>query len=392
MGDNAADNTVDQVQKSLADIKNTVNGSIKAVEQKVVELGNKHNELSQKFENSFKENQRFGSAAEDEASQRMKKFGEFLRSRSGMKLQLVTREDPTPPVTGNIGTDAQGGYAVPFILDREILKKERDLNVMRQLCSNMSVSSPDTAWNIDLGGTTSGWVGETDTRSQTDAPQLGRATITWGEVFAMPQATQYLLDDAAFDVESWYTDSVAEEFADKEEEAFLIGNGTKKPKGILSYTFNTTADASRDVDKLQKVSGALTFDSILSLYYAVRQVYRRPGDCTWLMNGATIEALRKLKDEQNRYIWVDNLANGMAGTLLGCPVYESRYMPDASTNGNLAVLFGNFKKAYRIVDRLGLQVIRDPYSVKGQVAFYTAKRVGNVLTDNCAVKALAVSV
>ena len=389
MGDNAADNTVDQVQKSLADIKNTVNGSIKAVEQKVEELGNKHNELSQKFENSFKENQRFGSAAEDEASQRMKKFGEFLRSRSGMKLQLVTRDDP---VTGNTATDAQGGYAVPFILDREILKKERDLNVMRQLCSNMSVSSPDTAWNIDLGGTTSGWVGETDTRSQTDAPQLGRATITWGEVFAMPQATQYLLDDAAFDVESWYTDSVAEEFADKEEEAFLIGNGTKKPKGILSYTFNTTADASREVDKLQKVSGALTFDSILSLYYAVRQVYRRPGDCTWLMNGATIEALRKLKDEQNRYIWVDNLANGMAGTLLGCPVYESRYMPDASTNGNLAVLFGNFKKAYRIVDRLGLQVIRDPYSVKGQVAFYTAKRVGNVLTDNCAVKALAVSV
>ena len=389
MGDNAADNTVEQVQKSLADIKDTVNGSIKAVEQKIVELGNKHNELSQKFENSFKENQRFGSAAEDETSQRMKKFGEFLRSRSGMKLQLVTRDDP---VTGNTATDAQGGYAVPFILDREILKKERDLNVMRQLCSNMSVSSPDTAWNIDLGGTTSGWVGETDTRSQTDAPQLGRATITWGEVFAMPQATQYLLDDAAFDVESWYTESVAEEFADKEEEAFLVGNGTKKPKGILSYTFNTSADASRDVDKLQKVSGALTFDSILSLYYAVRQVYRRPGDCTWLMNGATIEALRKLKDEQNRYIWVDNLANGMAGTLLGCPVYESRYMPDASTNGNLAVLFGNFKKAYRIVDRLGLQVIRDPYSVKGQVAFYTAKRVGNVLTDNCAVKALAVSV
>ncbi len=389
MGDNAADNTVDQVQKSLADIKDTVNRSIKAVEQKIVELGTKHNELSQKFENSFKENQRFGSAAEDEASQRMKKFGEFLRSRSGMKLQLVTRDDP---VTGNTATDAQGGYAVPFILDREILKKERDLNVMRQLCSNMSVSSPDTAWNIDLGGTTSGWVGETDTRSQTDAPQLGRATITWGEVFAMPQATQYLLDDAAFDVESWYTESVAEEFADKEEEAFLVGNGTNKPKGILSYTFNTSADASRDVDKLQKVSGALTFDSILSLYYAVRQVYRRPGDCTWLMNGATIEALRKLKDEQNRYIWVDNLANGMAGTLLGCPVYESRYMPDASTNGNLAVLFGNFKKAYRIVDRLGLQVIRDPYSVKGQVAFYTAKRVGNVLTDNCAVKALAVSV
>lgn len=396
--ENAAENTINEVNSQLNTIRESIDGKINdSVQSAKAEIDTRLSDLDAKYETLYRNSQRFGSGKSDEEIQREQAFaslGKFIRSDVGsrVKLNTIQREDPTPPVTGNIGTNSQGGYAVPFILDREILKKERDLNVMRQLCKVISVSSPDTAWNIDLGGATSGWVAETDSRTQTDAPTLGRATITWGEVYAMPQATQYLLDDAAFDAEAWYMDSVAEKFADEEENAFLTGNGTKKPKGILGYTFTTDADGSRDLGKIQKISGGLTFDSILSVYYALRQVYRRQGNCAWLMNGATIEALRKIKDEQNRYIWVDNIANGMAGSLLGCPVYESRFMPDASTNGNLAVLFGNFQKAYTIVDRLGLNVIRDPYTVKGQVAFYTSKRVGNVLTDDNAVKALAVSV
>ena len=390
-------NTIEnQIETQFSEIKTSALNSINEVK---TDFEARYSALDEKVEKLFKTAQRFGSGrteAEETRENCMKSLAKFLRTDNGARVKLnsvpnlAVRTDP--PVTGNTGTDAQGGYAVPFVLDNEILKKERDLNIMRQICNVISVSSPDTAWNIDLGGATSGWVAETDSRTQTDAPTLGRATITWGEVYAMPQATQYLLDDAAFDVESWYTNSVAEKFADEEESAFLTGNGSKKPKGILGYTFTTDADGSRDLGKIQKISGGLTFDSILSVYYALRQVYRRQGDCAWLMNGATIEALRKIKDEQNRYIWVDNIANGMAGSLLGCPVYESRFMPGASTNGNLCVLFGNFKKAYTIVDRLGLNVIRDPYTVKGQVAFYTSKRVGNVLTDDDAVKALAVSV
>ena len=390
-------NTIEnQIETQFSEIKTSALNSINEVK---TDFEARYSALDEKVEKLFKTAQRFGSGrteAEETRENCMKSLAKFLRTDNGARVKLnsvpnlAVRTDP--PVTGNTGTDAQGGYAVPFVLDNEILKKERDLNIMRQICNVISVSSPDTAWNIDLGGATSGWVAETDSRTQTDAPTLGRATITWGEVYAMPQATQYLLDDAAFDVESWYTNSVAEKFADEEESAFLTGNGSKKPKGILGYTFTTDADGSRDLGKIQKISGGLTFDSILSVYYALRQVYRRQGDCAWLMNGATIEALRKIKDEQNRYIWVDNIANGMAGSLLGCPVYESRFMPGASTNGNLCVLYGNFKKAYTIVDRLGLNVIRDPYTVKGQVAFYTSKRVGNVLTDDDAVKALAVSV
>lgn len=387
-------NTIEnQIETQFSEIKTSALNSINEVK---TDLDARYSALDEKVEKLFKTAQRFGSGrteAEETRENCMKSLAKFLRTDNGARVKLNSVPDlAVRTVTGNTGTDAQGGYAVPFVLDNEILKKERDLNIMRQICNVISVSSPDTAWNIDLGGATSGWVAETDSRTQTDAPTLGRATITWGEVYAMPQATQYLLDDAAFDVESWYTNSVAEKFADEEESAFLTGNGTKKPKGILGYTFTTDADGSRDLGKIQKISGGLTFDSILSVYYALRQVYRRQGDCAWLMNGATIEALRKIKDEQNRYIWVDNIANGMAGSLLGCPVYESRFMPGASTNGNLCVLFGNFKKAYTIVDRLGLNVIRDPYTVKGQVAFYTSKRVGNVLTDDDAVKALAVSV
>lgn len=389
--ENLAENTVREVQNQLTSIKTELSDNVSKIQD---EFSQKYTELSDKFENLYRNSQRMDtSSCVDPTSEALKTFSRFLRADVGSQVKLETREmiRRDDPITGNTDNSAQGGYAVPFVLDREILKKEKDLNVMRQLCKNISVSSPDTAWNIDLGGATSGWVAETDTRGQTDAPTLGRATITWGELYAMPCATQYLLDDAAFGVEEWYMNSVSEKFADEEENAFLTGNGTKKPKGLLAYTYTTDADDARALGSLQKVSGALTFDSILKLYYSLRQVYRRQGECAWLMNGATIEALRKVKDEQERYIWVDNIANGMAGSLLGCPVYESRFMPGATTSGNLAVLFGNFNKAYTIVDRLGLNVIRDPYTVKGQVAFYTSKRVGNVLMDDNAVKALAIS-
>ena len=306
---------------------------------------------------------------------------------------LGTKEDPTPTPTvipqGQTGNDALGGYAVPFALDRKILSKVRDLNVMRRLCSSQSVSTPETYWNVDLGGTDAGWVGELTPRPNTNVPQLARAGITWGEIYANPKASYRLLDDAYFNVEAWYSQKVAETFADYEEEAFLTGNGTNKPKGLLAYDFVATADASRDFGKFQKIESAtLTADTIIDLYYSLRQVYRG-NNTAWLMNPATIQALRKLKDGNQNYIWIDNIANGMVGTLLGRPVYESRFMPDFSTAGNKAILFGDFKKAYTIFDIHGLRIVRDVYTDKTSVQFYTSKRVGNMVQDSCAIKCLA---
>lgn len=290
---------------------------------------------------------------------------------------------------GQTGDDALGGYAVPFALDRKILSKVRDLNVMRRLCSSQSVSTPETYWNVDLGGTDAGWVGELTARPNTNVPQLARAGITWGEIYANPKASYRLLDDALFNVEAWYSQKVAETFADYEEEAFLTGNGTNKPKGLLAYDFEATADASRDFGKFQQItSTTLTADAIIDLYYSLRQVYRG-NNTAWLMNPSTIQALRKLKDGNQNYIWIDNIANGMVGTLLGRPVYESRFMPDFSTAGNKAILFGDFKKAYTIFDLHGLRIVRDVYTDKTSVQFYTSKRVGNMVQDSCAVKCLA---
>ena len=289
---------------------------------------------------------------------------------------------------GQTGSDALGGYAVPFQLDKNILKIERDRNIMRQLCSSQSVSTPDTHWNVDLGGTETGWVGELTARANTDVPTLTRVGITWGEIYANPKASYRLLDDAGFNVEAWYSQSVAEAFADKCEEAFLTGDGTDKPKGILAYDFVATADASRDFGKFQQItSQSLTADAIIDLYYSLRQVYRG-NDTAWLMNATTIQALRKLKDGNQNYIWVDNIANGMVGTLLGRPVYESRFMPTFTTAGNKAILFGDFKKAYTIFDLHGLRIVRDVVTDKTSVQFYTSKRVGNMVKDSCALKCL----
>ena len=298
---------------------------------------------------------------------------------------LGTKGDPSQ---GQTGVDALGGYAVPFALDRKILTKVRDLNVMRRLCSSQSVSTPETYWNVDLGGTDAGWVGELTPRPNTNVPQLARAGITWGEIYANPKASYRLLDDALFNVESWYSQKVAETFADYEEEAFLTGDGTNKPKGLLSYDFAATKDTTRDFGTFEKITSAtLTADTIIDLYYSLRQVYRG-NNTAWLMNPSTIQALRKLKDGNQNYIWIDNIANGMVGTLLGRPVYESRFMPDFSTAGNKAILFGDFKKAYTIFDLHGLRIVRDVYTDKTSVQFYTSKRVGNMVQDSCAVKCL----
>ena len=301
--------------------------------------------------------------------------------------------DPTPTPTvipqGQTGDNALGGYAVPFALDRKILSKVRDLNIMRRLCSSQSVSTPETYWNVDLGGTDAGWVGELTPRPNTNVPQLTRAEIKWGEIYANPKASYRLLDDALFNVEAWYSQKVAETFADYEENAFLTGDGTNKPKGLLAYDYVATADDSRDFGKFQQItSTTLTADTIIDLYYSLRQVYRG-NNTAWLMNPATIQALRKLKDGNQNYIWIDNIANGMVGTLLGRPVYESRFMPTFTTAGNKAILFGDFKKAYTIFDLHGLRIVRDVYTDKTSVQFYTSKRVGSMVQDSCAVKCLA---
>ena len=291
-----------------------------------------------------------------------------------------------------IGVESDGGYAVPEDLDRSIIELLRETSPMRQVCNQITVGTPDYKRLVNLGGAGSGWVGETAERPKTDTPTLGQISAFMGEIYANPQATQTSLDDLFFNAEGWLNDEVAREFSEKEGNAFLIGNGTNKPKGLLAYTLDTKNDADREFGVLQKIitgaAGQITGDNLIDLIHALKAGYRANG--TWMMGNLTVAYMRKLKDKEGNYLWRPGLEAGAPSVLLGYGITENEDMPDVAADAN-AIAFGDFKRAYTIVDRIGTRVLRDPYTNKPYVGFYTTKRVGGMLVDSQAVKILTLS-
>ncbi|MCV0233898.1 phage major capsid protein [Pseudomonas aeruginosa] len=291
-----------------------------------------------------------------------------------------------------IGVDADGGYAVPEELDRNIIELLRDESPMRQVCNQITVGTPDYKRLVNLGGAGSGWVGETDPRPETSTPTLAQINAFMGELYANPQATQTSLDDMFFDAEGWLNSEAGREFSEKEGAAFLLGDGVNKPKGLFAYPFAVAGDKTRPYGTLQRlVSGtaaAFSGDNLIDLVHAVKAGYRRAG--TWMMNNLTFAYVRKLKDSEGNYLWRPGLEVGQPSILLGYGITENEDMPDIAADAN-ALAFGDFKRAYTIVDRIGTRVLRDPYTNKPYVGFYTTKRVGGMLVDSQAVKVLTLS-
>lgn len=289
----------------------------------------------------------------------------------------------------NTGTDADGGFAVPEELDRSILEIERDMSPMRQVCNVMSVSTPDYKKLVNVGGAGSGWVGEEDARPQTATPSLKQITAHMGEIYANPAATQTSLDDIFFNAESWLSNEVAKEFADQESLAFLSGNGTNKPKGILAYTLSTNADKDRTFGQLQQVTASsatgVTGDNLIDIIHSAKAGYRR--NSRFMMNNMSVAAIRKIKDSDGNYLWRPGLEAGAASSLLGYAIVENEDLADMQANAN-AILFGDFARGYTIVDRIGTRILRDPYTNKPFVHFYTTRRTGGMLTDSNAIKVL----
>lgn len=291
-----------------------------------------------------------------------------------------------------IGVDADGGYAVPEELDRNIIELLRDESPMRQVCNQIFVGTPDYKRLANLGGAGSGWVGETAPRPETSTPTLAQISAVMGELYANPQATQTSLDDMFFDVEGWLNSEVGREFSEKEGAAFLLGDGVNKPKGLLAYPFAVAGDKTRPYGTLQRLvsgnAGAFNGDNLIDLVQAVKAGYRRAG--VWMMNNLTVAYVRKLKDSEGNYLWRPGLEVGQPSSLLGYGITENEDMPDIAADAN-ALAFGDFKRAYTIVDRIGTRVLRDPYTNKPYVGFYTTKRVGGMLVDSQAVKVLTLS-
>ena len=172
--------------------------------------------------------------------------------------------------------DSDGGFAVPEELDRTILELLRNVSPMRQVCGQMTISTSDYKKLVNLGGAGSGWVGEVADRPETGTPTLAQIAAVMGEIYANPQATQTSLDDMFFDAEAWLNGEVATEFSEKEGSAFLLGDGTNKPKGLLAYAMDLASDKTRAFGKLQNVksgtAGDFDADDLIKLLYTLNRV------------------------------------------------------------------------------------------------------------------------
>jgi HK97 family phage major capsid protein len=287
------------------------------------------------------------------------------------------------------GTENQGGYVAPPELDRLIEARLMVASPMRQIATVRQTSAQVFKKPVSLGAQ-SAWAAETGSRAETTAPTLSLLNFPAAELYAMPAATQTLLDDAYADVDEWLADECEASFAAQESAAFVDGDGSNKPKGFLHYTM--IAEASHAWDKIGFVlSGADgdfassdPADKLIDLVYALKSQFRP--NARFVMNRRTVAKVRKLKDGDDNYLWRPGMA-GEAASLLGYPVTEIEDMPDIA-NDSFSIAFGDFRRGYLIVDRQGARVLRDPYSAKPYVLFYTTKRVGGGVQNFDAIKVM----
>ncbi len=268
------------------------------------------------------------------------------------------------------GSGADGGYLVPPETDGDIGRRLSAVSPMRALSTVRSVSSSVLKKPFSTAGMAAGWVSETAARPQTDSGQLAELSFPTMELYAMPAATQALLDDAAVDIEAWLAGEIDIVFAEQEGAAFINGDGINRPKGFLTYP--AVSDSAWTWGNLGYVAtgsagawGATDpSDTLVDVIYALRAGHRQ--NATFMMNRRTQGDIRKFKDADGNYLWRPPVSAGQPASLMGYPVAEAEDMPDIAA-GALALAFGDFRAGYLVVDRAGVRILRDPYSAKPYV-------------------------
>lgn len=275
------------------------------------------------------------------------------------------------------GTAEDGGYLAPVEWDRTITGRLKEVSPIRANSRVIQITTAGFKKLFTDRNVGSGWVGETASRPATSTPQIGQLDFGLGEIYANPAISQQMLDDAAIDLEQWLADEVETEFARQEGIAFLSGDGVNKPHGILTYVEGAASAARHPWGAIQVVdsgaAAAFTTDGLIDVVYSMPAGYR--GNAKFYMNSLSQSSIRKLKDGQGNLIWAPSLAVGQPATLLGRPVVDIEDMPPV-VSGNIAALYGDMEATYLVVDRIGIRVLRDPFTNKPFVHFYTTKRVG----------------
>ena len=280
-----------------------------------------------------------------------------------------------------VGSDPDGGYWVTPEVGRMVTGKIFESSPVRQSAAVQTIGSASLEIPIDDDEAAAVWVSETEARAETATPKIRKKEIVAHEMSAEPRSTQKLLDDANVNVEEWLAGKVASKFARTEATAFVNGTGVGQPRGILTYPAGT---ASGQIEQVNSGSAStLTGDGLIDLVAAVKAPYL--DGAVWMMKRSTAAVAQKLKDGQGNYLWQESLIAGQPSRLLGHSVVYADDVPAVAADA-LAIIFGNFRAAYTIVDRFGIRVLRDPFTSKPWIKFYTTKRVGGDVVNFEALK------
>ncbi len=305
---------------------------------------------------------------------------------------IRSKHNVGPRAAMTVGVNTDGGYLAPIEWDRTITSKLKEISPIRQNAHVQSISGAGIRKVYNDRAVVSGWVGETAARPATGTPQLGILDFVPGEIYANPFASQNLLEDSEVNLEQWLAGEVNVEFARQEGIAFISGDGVNKPFGILTYVEGAANAAKHPWGAIKVVASGdanlIKSDSIIDLIYDLPASYRI--GAKFYMNRLTQSSVRKLKDGQNNYLWQPSYAAGQPATLAGEAIVEVPDMPGVAAN-NIAALYGNMELTYLVVDRIGIIVLRDPYTNKPFVGFYTRKRVGGGVTNPEPMRALKIS-
>lgn len=289
----------------------------------------------------------------------------------------------------SLGGDPEGGYFLaPSEVANRITKRVFETTPMRDIATVQPIGTHEFKIPQDPNTALSGgWTGETTARTNTGTANVAMKTITAFEQYAMPVCSQQLLEDSVIDIESWYAEKTADIIARTENTAFVSGTGSAQPRGFMTFANGTTWGTIQQIGS--GTSGAFTYSGLLNLITSLKEPYQ-PG-ASFLTKRANIASVMLIQDGNGRYIFQPIVGGNFNNTaLLG---YNLRYGNDipAVGAGALAMAFGDFKRGYVIVDRVGISVLRDAYTNKPNIVYYTRKRVGGDVDDFDAIKLLVLS-
>ena len=307
--------------------------------------------------------------------------------RSGDERALA---EAAPEGKALITTDeTQGGLLVATEAAAQIARVRRDAGSLRSIAHVVTIEGGSYEALVDHADLGTAWVDETTTPGETEAASVSRVSIPLHELAALPKASQRLLEDSAFDVETWLADSISATFSRAEAAAFVNGDGVTMPKGLLTYDHTTTGEWGKIGYVATGVAGG--FDTtdpandLIDLIYSLGARYRANGG--FVMNSKTAGVIRKLKDVDGRFLWGESLCVGEPSRLCGYPLTICEEMPDIGPDAT-PIAFGDFRAGYTIAERPGMRILRDPFSAKPHVQFYVSTRVGGAVVDFDAIRLL----